>query len=98
MGSIAGPLCSIIWSPERRSPRAASRQLGGSRSSRSATGSKWRTERFEIVSVMDLQPAPGTAAFASEVEASEWLRQESADDPDRFRKFQVVPAFEREAA
>ena len=56
------------------------------------------SERFEIVSVMDLQPAPGTVAFDSEVEASEWLRRESADDPDLFRKFQVVPAFEREAA
>jgi hypothetical protein len=55
-------------------------------------------ERFAVVSVTDLQAAPGTASFASEFEASEWLRQAAIHDPAAYRRFQVLPAAESEAA
>jgi hypothetical protein len=55
-------------------------------------------ERFAVVSVTDLQAAPGTASFASEAEAREWLRQAAVHDPGVHRRFHVVPAAESEAA
>ena len=55
-------------------------------------------ERFAVVSVADLEAAPGTASFGSEFEASEWLRQAAIHDPAVYQRFQVVPTSEREAA
>ena len=55
-------------------------------------------DRFAVVSVADLEVAPGTAPFASEFEASEWLRQAAIHDSAVYQRFQVVPASEREAA
>jgi hypothetical protein len=55
-------------------------------------------EGFAVVSVVDLQTAPGTNDFSSEYEASEWLRQAVARDPAVHGRFQVVPAAERDAA
>jgi len=55
-------------------------------------------DRFAVVSMVDLGFAPGTASFASEFEASEWLRQAATHDPGIYQRFQVVPAAEREAA
>lgn len=56
------------------------------------------SERFVVVSITDLQTAPGTESFASEVEAREWLRQAAVRDPAAHQRFQIVPASEREAA
>lgn len=54
-------------------------------------------ERFAVVSVTDFRAAPGTADFASESEAREWMRQAAAQDPAVGTRFQVVPAAERSA-
>jgi hypothetical protein len=57
-----------------------------------------RGERYAVVSIRDNRVVPGSAAFASEGEAREWLRQDAASNPGRQGQLQVVPGTEVSAA
>ena len=55
-------------------------------------------ERYAVVFISNNRAAAGSTDFASEVEAREWLRQETANDPGKQRQLHVVPGTEKAAA